>query len=193
MKKVNLILTAAILLFAMVATNIQAQDATFGKGVKVVNLGLGLGSTLGGYGYATEIPPISVSLDWGIIDELFNVENLSLGVGGYLGYSSNKWTWSGADYGWRYTYVIPGVRGTVHYQLPVEKLDTYAGLMLGYNIVTHKEFGTWAGANTYSASASTAEFSAYAGARYYFTNSIAAFAELGYGIAYLNIGLSLKF
>jgi hypothetical protein len=30
------------------------------------------------------------------------------------------------------------------------------------------------------------------GARYYFTESIAAFAQVGYGIAYLTLGVSFK-
>jgi len=33
----------------------------------------------------------------------------------------------------------------------------------------------------------------YIGGRYYFTDNLAGMIELGYGIAYLNIGIALKF
>ncbi|MFH1319811.1 MAG: hypothetical protein ABII90_04050 [Bacteroidota bacterium] len=73
-----------------------------------------------------------------------------------------------------------GVRGNFHYPL-VEKLDTYTGLLLGYNIVTSKWIGT--GAEDFNASSSHVAWSWFVGARYYFSETFAAMAELGYGIA----------
>jgi len=35
--------------------------------------------------------------------------------------------------------------------------------------------------------------SLYIGGRYFFTDNIAALVELGYGVAYLNIGIAIKF
>ncbi|HNW57777.1 MAG TPA: hypothetical protein PLR88_12180 [Bacteroidales bacterium] len=164
---------------------------TFNKGDKVLNLGLGLGSTFyTGGGYTSKIPPISASFEMGIKDHLFD-EKSSIGVGGYVGYTSAKYEY-GTDYGWKYSDFIIGARGTFHYQL-IDKFDTYTGLMVGYDIATSKEYGTWAGSNNYSSASSGAEWSWFVGGRYYFSDNIAGMVELGYGIAYLNLGIGIKF
>lgn len=183
--KRNLILTAVILCFAVVA---NAQN-TFNKGDKVVNLGIGFGNALyTGSGYTNKIPPISASFEMGIIDNLFD-EKSSIGVGGYLGYTSAKWEYY--DWGYKYSDIIIGVRGAFHYQL-VDKMDTYTGLLVGYDVVTAKEFGTASGYD-YNSSSSGLTWSYFIGARYYFTDNIGAMAEVGWGIAYLNLGLTFKF
>ncbi|MDR1846971.1 MAG: hypothetical protein LBR17_02510 [Bacteroidales bacterium] len=194
MKKTFLIIATFSLCMVAFTGKTMAQK-TFKKGTKVVNVGIGLGSTLGGYGYSTSVPPISVSLDWGIIDNLFNVDKLSLGVGGYLGYSANKWveTYGSYEWGYKYSYIIPGARGTIHYEI-MDKFEGYGGLMLGYNIVSGKEIGDWNYYyGNYNHTDSYVQFSAFVGARYYFADAFGAWAELGYGIAYFNLGLSLKF
>jgi len=175
------------------ASLVFAQKSSFNKGDKVLNLGLGLGSTLysGSY-YTSKIPPISVSYEVGLRDNLIDVDNLNLGIGGYLGYSSSRYeaAWGTSTYGWNYSYMILGIRGSLHYPV-VDKLDTYAGLMLGYNIVSSKKFGDWSGAMM-SASSSSMAFAFYLGGRYYINDKFGVMAELGYGIAYLNIGVALR-
>jgi len=169
----------------------MAQESLFNKGDKVLNLGIGLGSTLytGPY-YTTQIPPVSASLEVGVIDNLFEVQGLNLGVGGYLGFTTSKYEYSffGSIRGWEYTSVIVGARGNVHYPL-VDKFDTYAGLLLGYNIVTSKSFGT---GGTESDVSSGLASSGFIGGRYYFSEKFSAMLELGYGIAYLNLGVGIK-
>lgn len=165
----------------------QAQN-TFNYGDKVVNLGIGLGSRIySGSAYSKITPAISGSFEVGIKDDLFD-EYSSLGVGGYMGYTSAEYTY-GPGYGWKYTDFVIGARGLVHYQL-IDDLDSYAGAMLGYDIVSSKTFGngTFAG----SASSSGLDVALFIGGRYYFTEKIAGLLELGYGIAYLNIGVAIK-
>jgi len=183
MRKLFLPIVAVALLFF--STNAQN---TFNKGDKVLNLGVGFGSSLysGSY-YTNKTPPVSASFEVGAKDELFD-DKSSLGIGGYLGYTSAKWDYSG--YGWKYTDLIIGVRGALHYQL-IDDFDTYTGLMLGYDIVSSKAFGAM-GSYAGSASASGLAFSWFLGGRYYFSNNIAGLLELGYGISYLNIGIALK-
>ncbi|HKK40813.1 MAG TPA: hypothetical protein VJ963_00295 [Bacteroidales bacterium] len=185
MKK-NLIL---IIAFLCIASGAMAQN-TFLKGDKVLNLGLGIGSTLysGSY-YTGKTPPISASYEVGVKDELFDSKS-SLGIGGYVGYTAAKWEYD--NWGWKYSSFILGVRGILHYQL-VDKFDTYTGLMLGYNIVTSKEFGTAVYGYDYSSSSSGIAYSWFLGGRYYFNDKFAGMVELGYGIAYLNLGVSVKF
>lgn len=175
-----------LLLFVSVCANAQN---TFVKGDKVLNLGLGLGTRFySGSGYTNKIPPVSASFEVGVKDNLFD-EKSSLGIGGYIGYTGAKWEYN--DWGYKYSDIIIGARGILHYQL-VEKLDTYTGILLGYDIVSAKEFGTSTGYD-YSSSTGGVTWSWFVGGRYYFNDKFAGMLELGYGISYLNIGLSVKF
>jgi hypothetical protein len=173
----------------------QAQEPTFKKGDKVINASIGLGSVLySGIGYSTQIPPISASLEIGVKDD-FLTDKLSVGLGGYLGFSKYKWDYSSTYYGynWGYTYsnLIIGGRVAAHYPF-LDKLDTYGGIMIGFDIVTDKEYGTNSGF-TANSHGSGLVWSSFLGARYYFNDKIAAMGEIGYGIAWLNLGLSYKF
>jgi hypothetical protein len=119
------------------------------------------------------------------------LEKGSLGVGGYLGFSSYTYrtSWYGGTYGWNYTNIILGARGVFHYPF-VEKLDTYTGLLLGFKVVTSTEYGT---VGTYSNPTNSGlAYSWFVGGRYYFTDKLAGMLELGYGISYLNLGIAIK-
>ncbi len=169
----------------------NAQEAIFVKGDKVVNLGIGLGNVLyAGSGYSTSVPPISASFEYGIKDGV--LEKGSIGVGGYVGYTAAKWesTYLNETYGWKYSSFILGARGSFHYPF-LEKLDTYAGLLIGFNVVSATEIGDYDFGG--SASASGLAWSTYIGGRYYFKPNLAGMLELGYGISYLNLGVALKF
>ncbi len=181
-----------VLFFGGAFITLSAQQI-FSKGDKALNIGLGLGSYYGGDGYTGSIPPLSVSYEKGIIDGLLDGKG-SIGVGGYLGYTANKWetSISGNSYGYKYSYLMIGARGAFHYQF-VDKLDTYTGLMLGYNVVSSKYFGDDMGAATPEASsASGIGYSAFLGARYHFSDKFAAYAEIGYGISALELGISIR-
>lgn len=181
MKK--LLTTCLLLCFAVF--HVTAQQS-FTQGDNLAGIGIGFGGNLysGYYGSGIKrIPAISLSYEHCIKDNLFD-ENSSLGLGGLLGYAS-----ASTDY-WKTSNIIIGARGTLHYAF-IDKLDTYTGLMLGYNIVNFKwKDNEWVLGN---ASSSGFTWSWYLGARYYFSDSVGAFAELGYGIAVLNLGVSLKF
>lgn len=169
--------------FIMSALTIQAQDV-FKKGDNMVSASVGVGSGI----------PVAVSYERGIVDNLFD-GNGSIGLGGYLGYYSDKdeINYEGIKAGWKYNDIMIGVRGNLHYQF-VEKLDTYAGLMLGYEIVKAKAITEGYGEKyTGSADGNGIGFAIQVGARYFFTDNFGAFAEVGYGIAYASLGVSLKF
>lgn len=176
-----------VLLLALFSLSTFSQN-TFNEGDKVLNLGLGIGNALytGGF-YSSAIPPVSASFEVGVKDELFD-ENSSLGVGGYFGYSSSKYTGWGSNS--RFSNVIVGARGALHYQF-IENLDTYAGLMLGYEIVSWRS--TSGDFNYGNVAGSGFATDLYVGGRYYFSENFAGMVELGYAIAYLNIGVALKF
>ena len=188
MKKIFLFISAVALCFSA-----NAQTPTFSQSDLVFNLGVGIGTSLysGSY-YKSTLPPLSLSVEYGVKED-FLTDGLTLGLGGYLGIAGSKYetAYYGGTYGWKYSYTVVGVRGALHYPL-VEKLDTYGGLMLGYNIVTFKEIGTYPLGIATNSTGSGVAFSVYIGGRYYFTDNFAAMAELGYGISYLNLGIALK-
>jgi hypothetical protein len=178
-----------ILLVLVMSTVLAfSQESTFNKGDKVINLGIGLGSTLyrGSY-YSTSVPPLSVSFEKGIVDGV--IDKGVIGIGGYAGFSSYKWEYYG--WGYKYSNFVLGARGTFHYPF-LDKLDTYTGLLLGFRIVTDKEFGNSIPGYDYSTTGSGLAFSWFVGGRYYFTEKLAGMLELGYGISYLNLGVALK-
>jgi hypothetical protein len=177
MKK--LLLFSLISLFSL--SQLMAQESTFGQGNKVLNLGIGFGSTYYSSYYTSQTPALSASFEVGVKDGI--LDKGSIGVGGYLGYSSAKWT----NY-YKTSNFILGARGSFHYPL-VDKLDTYTGLLLGYNIYSYSYYDTYFGAKASGGGVTLAWF---AGARYYFSDNFAVMGEIGYGISYLTLGVAFK-
>jgi hypothetical protein len=177
-----------VFLFGLsLSTGVNAQ--LFSKGDKVINLGIGVPSYLGGNGYETKLPLISGSFDYGLFDGLLE-NKASIGVGGYLGYTANRFKYAG-NQGYDFSYLIIGPRASFHYN-PIDKLDTYGGLLLGLNIVGSSVYGD--ADQRYKPDNETGFIPAlYVGARYYFADNIAVFAEVGYGVSLIEAGISFKF
>ena len=157
----------------------NAQEV-FQKGTTAINAGIGLGSYYSGI----TIPPLSVSLDYGVADNLINGNNGSISVGGFAGYTASSHTYGA--YKSTFSYIALGGRGAFHYQF-APKLDTYAGLMVSYDIVSsnYDAFSNYI-------KTSHIDWSLFLGARYFFTEKIGGFAELGYGFYNLNLGVTFK-
>ena len=180
MKKIS-----KVLLFLMVSVLFSfSAKAQFEEGQSDINLGVGF-VTFGLNGDGAL--PISVSYEYGI--------NENISVGGFAGYvsSTEDFSGSGFDYTWKYTYIIVGVRGAYHKEL-VDGIDTYAGILLGYNAAS----ATFEGDESIKSfitepSVGGIAYGIYAGGRYHFTDNIGAFLELGYGISAVNLGLTFKF
>ena len=173
------------ILFAIfIAAAAQAQS--FQNGTTAANIGVGIGTALGGLGKAR--PAISASIDKGMWD-VGGPGVISLG--GYVGNTGYKYT--SGSYTAKWNYIVVGVRGAYHYNgfTDVPNLDLYGGAMLGYNIVNYSSTGDDSDAlNSYG---SGIGFSGFLGARWFFTESIGAYAELGYGVSVLNAGVTFKF
>jgi hypothetical protein len=140
----------------------KAQEPIFYNNDKVFNFGVGLGNSLSS---------ISLSLEQGVIDGLF--DKGTVGVGGILGFVNS---FNNQKVG-----ITVAARGSFHYPF-FDKFDTYAGLALGfrYNIYN----------NLPNDLIPVGGF--YLGGRYYFSDKLAFFAEAGAGIDYLTLGISYK-
>ena len=184
-KNIFVILVFSFLIFSGIANKTQAQE--FKAGDNVLSLGLGIGSSLDHSGYTSQLPGFSINFEHGQWD-VDGPGNIS--IGGYLGFKSFKY--ENYYYTEKINYTIIGVRSAYHFNMiKVDHLDVYGGLMLSYNILNY----SYSGSDIYSGNDddNSIGVSLYAGGRYYLANNIAAFLELGYGVAYLNIGGSYKF
>ena len=187
MKKIAFLCIA--FLFAL--SGLRAQRSMINLGDQVLSLGLGIGNTLyiGGTGYSTIVPPLSLSFEQAVADNIF--DKGVLGVVGSFGYTAYRFRYQAGsiEWGWNYHNIILGAGGLLHYPL-IERLDTYIGAMLGYNLTTIADYGN--PGDNIAHSAGGFLFSGFIGARYYITDQFAAFAQLGYGVAYLTLGVSIR-
>ncbi|MBD2770193.1 hypothetical protein IC235_20095 [Hymenobacter sp. BT664] len=170
--------------------SVAAGGGTFEVGTNVVNLGIGLGNRysygVGFLGGSTSVgPAISLSYERGIMPLGPGV----LGVGGFVGYQGATYSFIGDK--WKYTDVTIMVRGAFHYPV-LPQLDAYGGLGLGLRHAGVSFEGS-SFYNTGTASANELASGLFAGGRYFFSENIGAFAELGYDQTYLKAGLTAKF
>lgn len=187
MKK-QLALTAGLLFCLVVQNSLFAQSANGTglhdvKGINFLNAGVGLGS----YGLSgTGGLPLTASFEHGFS------KNISAGVN--LGFIQKKY-WDT----WKYTYLIFGARGSYHFNEALKitnpKVDVYGGAGILYRHYSVKFSGESGDEPGYYDKASGGDITIdlHAGGRYLFNDHLGAFAELGYGISPLQLGLSLKF
>jgi len=181
--KTSSAIACALLFFAFSQLNAQV----YSKGQQDLHLGVGLG-TFYGSGYRTVLPPLNVSYEKGITE--------NIGVGAYAGYASSRYNYGFSDYHWTYNYLIFGARGVYHYDLfKNPKLDTYGGIMLGFTIANakfHSDNPLYKESDYTSPASGGLTWSGFVGARYQFKEKLGAYAELGYGVSVLNLGIRLK-
>lgn len=176
----------ACAVFGATAQETTLPRGTFKKNDLVLSAGLGLGTALD-MG-RTIVPPISFRGEYGLIDNLFDA-NSSIGVGGYVGFAAGRKKY-GDYYRQNINSLLLGVRGAFHYEF-VDNLDTYMGIMLGGNIANTRNEGIWAGVGNLPTHGGFL-VDVFLGARYYVIPNLAVFGEFGFGVAFLNVGVSFK-
>lgn len=184
MKKISFFIAAVLLLLG----SANAQTEMFEKGTQLFKVGIG---------YTAVGFPIELSYEKGIKDDLFGVEGFDLGVGGYFGYFGYEeeftFDFDGSRYSWKYTNIIVGARAIGHYQI-FDKLDTYSGVMLGYNVAK----ATFEGDPDLEDLIDDVEvggftYSGVVGIRYEFNPKMGAYLEAGFGVANVTGGIAFKF
>jgi len=196
MKKIFLGVSA----FMIAATSLSGQNTTetFAKKDNVLGFGFGVGGVYGITSVSSQSPVFGVQYDRGIIE--LGMGGV-IGVGGFMGYKSivDKYDDFSGTYKDKFNILIFGARGTFHYDLfKVKNLDTYAGTMIAFHSLSHKRDypNNYNNNNNYyyrKSPGSAAYASIFAGAKYYFAPQVAAYAEVGYGVSWLTMGIAFKF
>ncbi len=151
----------------------------FAVNQNVLTAQVGIGSSFGTTG-SSEGLGLSVNFERGI----WEVGEDVVSLGGYLGRKTFKFD----AFSSKLSYTIIGARGAYHFNsLNVDNLDLYGGAMISFNNVS------FSGDSTFSTASSGLGVTIFAGGRYYFSDNIAASLELGYGVAFANIGVSFRF
>ena len=152
-----------------------AQNGAFSNGDKLLNLGIGLNS------YYSGGNPLGASLEFGITDDI--------SVGANIDYLSTKYN------GYKFSAFYFGARANYHFnellEINNDQVDLYGGLSIGYRSFSWKDnvYGSSLG-KTYSSGTYAALI---VGGRYYFSDNIGAFMELGVGGATnAHIGVAFK-
>ena len=147
----------------------------------IINAGIGFGFAASGYKMG--MPPISVSLDF------LKLKNMPVMLGVFGGYRTQKYAISFilTEVSLTYTEIAFGARATYHANFS-PKLDAYAGLTLGYAIQSlDGDYGDLFPATSYFV------YGVNAGGRYFFSDKIGIYAELGYSpFQVASVGLTLK-
>ncbi|MCL2007663.1 MAG: hypothetical protein FWG77_06205 [Treponema sp.] len=184
MKKMVMVL----LIFAVVGASAFSFDILsfpppVDPGNILVNVGVGF-STLARSG-SMVIPPISAAVEYALDVEL------PITVGGILSVSHNAWEeplWSNNE-----TLFALAARANWHWGFDVNWLDFYTGLSIGY--IYYNINSTWRGTSSIvrnpHASYGTMYWAGQLGARFYFTDRVGAFLELGFPLS--QVGVTIKF
>ena len=186
MKKRFFLLTALLFVsFASYAKETTAEDIFFNYGGTVEEkqfiIKAGVGITDFNFGhYSLFIPPIGLSAEYTV-----KCGVAPLGFGLELDYAHRTYKYSnyyGYDYKDSYNdwYIL--TFANYHINVPVEKLDVYAGLKIGAYVHSYTQEVTISGDKTTYPTDTYAypQFGAVAGATWYFSKAFGVNLELGY-------------
>ena len=184
MKKRFFLLTALLFVsFASYAKETTAEDIFFNYGGTVEEkqfiIKAGVGVDFGFTGTSLYIPPVGLSAEYTV-----KCGVAPLGFGLELDYAHRTYKYSYYDYDYKNFYNDWHILtfANYHINVPVEKLDVYAGLKIGAYIYSYTHEETYAGATTTDPAHvyGSFEFGGVAGATWYFSEAFGVNLELGY-------------
>lgn len=91
--------------------------------------------------------------------------------------------------GFKFTAFVIGARAAYHHLVTSEKFDPYVAGFAGFNAMSTKPYGE---DNPIDIEHRKFLWSIHGGANFYFLDKLGAFAEVGYGVSYVNFGITLK-
>lgn len=108
-----------------------------------------------------------------------------------IGVSADYYSYSnGFSNNYSFKYIPIGATANYHFKLQNKKFDPFIGAGLGYQIISCSYSGVGGSVNL--CGNSSIYFIGRAGGRYFFTPSLAAYADVGAGAATLNVGVTFK-
>jgi opacity protein-like surface antigen len=192
MRKILLILSVFVSIQQANAQAFEEEDNFLQAGY---GFGLGYGRLLSAYqtntGYKfSGFGPASASYERALTDHF--------GIGAAISYSSYGAKWisgNNYDYSYRWTTLSIMARGAYHFSLRNDNFDPYVGIGLGflkYSYNWESEDPAF-NATNYDVSLGTPfGYQFFVGGRYMFSDNVGAYAEVGYGLALANFGLTFK-
>jgi hypothetical protein len=182
-----------LLLAVLFLTNIAfAHAQAFKNGDLNINAGIGLGYTYGFYSGASSWPLLYVSGEKGVT-EVANVGVVS--VGALIAFKHISFSDAVDNNNWSWNDLYVGGRGALHFSgLKVDKLDVYAGASLGLRFYSYPTL-VYNGGYDYSLenkTHTTLFFGLFGGGKYYLSDKIAVFGELGWDVAWIKLGVTIK-
>lgn len=207
MKKITFMIIA-IALFSVGKLSAQAEEESgqaFEQGKIVVSAGYGFPNftklyfkafqNYGGY-TTTGVGPVHFKFEYAIADKI--------GLGLSINYSSYKVEWDYTDSAYSYTKYKEGFKGSsisailrmnVHFATS-EKLDPYFGIGVGYRTNSFSYYNTdpfYRGTARVTGAIIPVGFETTLGLRYFFTENIGAYMEMGVAKSLIQGGVSIKF
>ncbi len=174
------------IILSLISSSITLADGPVQKGSNVLGFGIGMANR---YYFSGFSPGVKVNFESGLWQAGPGVVTL----GGTFGYTfqsySNRYWW-GSTYNYSWHNFIIAARSAWHHNWGVDKLDTYAGASAGVRFNIANNGGD--PADPYSNSVHP-HFGGFVGAAYYFKPALGVFAEVGYDINFITIGLNLNF
>ena len=202
MKKFNLKIAVVLAAVLSVASLGYAQNSpAFDKGDNTIGISIGAGVNYAYYSNAVSYPALTLYYDHGTFGD---IGPGTIGIGGIVGYKAEHYTYPDyyGDYTASWSHIIIAARGTYHLTILKDKnnkFDPYAGIVLGVRINNYNDTYNDYYYNTYHYYYYTRDHSAdavkgvFIGAKYNFAKYVGVFAELGYDISIVRVGLNFNF
>ncbi len=181
-----------ILVFIVALLTLNYSFSRMGKdlkpGTSFLNVGVGVLSNYGPKSYNTIIPPIGISYDLTVANDI--------SIGLYGGTTMKRFTFVD-NYKMGVNYYIVGIRPCYHAQKFLflsSKIDPYIGAILGYNFAIEDDPQHRRALYNYGANKLDKPLGGlFVGARYFLSKSTGLFLEAGLGVAVFTGGLTCKF
>ncbi len=175
----------------LVAFSANGFSQTLHAGEQTIGLGLGIPS-ISAYDVDSRTPSFNGFYEYGFTDKV--------GIG-HIG-GGAIFSFAGADYnGGTYTHSLIGPRASYHFDMTDitgdkawDVVDVYAGIMSGLRFEHYKYDYTIGGVKYTDKGNDTSLITdVFVGIRYAFAKNIGVYAEAGYGVSYLTVGISFRF
>lgn len=175
------------IIVSLLASSAVLADGPVVKGTSVLGFGIGMANRY--YGFSGFSPGVKVNYEAGLWQAGPGVVTL----GGTFGYTFQSYRnyiiGNGYNYSW-HNFIV-AARSAWHHNWGVDKLDTYAGVSAGVRFNIYNDDGDPINNPNYKTV--YPHFGGFVGAAYYFKPALGVFAEVGYDINFVTIGLNLNF